>query len=102
MGRWLLLLGGLLVWFAHFLGVYGIASIGDVLDHASAPAAQGAVAAFTLGCVIADLSIGVIALRRRARGGDDLDGFVHGGAALGAGLSLVAVVWQGLPALIGV
>ena len=102
MGRWLLLLAGLLVWFAHFLGVYGIASVADVVSDASAPAALWIVGAFTGGCIAADLGIGVVALRRRASGGDDLDRFIHGGAAFGAALSLVAVVWQGLPALIGV
>lgn len=102
MGRWLLLLGGLLVWFAHFLGVYGVASVADVVAHASAPAALWTVAALTGACAAADVAIGAIALRRGSQVSDDLDRFLHGGAVLGAGLSLVAVVWQGLPALIGV
>ncbi|WP_068876941.1 MULTISPECIES: hypothetical protein [unclassified Phenylobacterium] len=99
MRRWLLLLGGLIVWAAHFLGVYGIASVADVLTRADAPAALWSVAAFTLLCAGADLAIGVLALRGDRGSVDGLDRLIHRGGAGGAALSLVAVLWQGLPIL---
>ena len=101
MGRWLYMLGGLLVWAAHFLGVYGIASVADVVDEADAPAALWAIAAYTLACGAADVALGAVAVRALRRGGERLDRFAHGLAALSAGLSLVAVIWQGLPVLVG-
>jgi len=100
MARWLLLLGGLIVWAVHFLGVYGIASVADVVQEADAPAALWVMGAFTLLCAGADLLIGASALRRIGASDDSLDRFIHGGAAWCAGLSLIAVVWQGLPVLV--
>ena len=106
MRRWLFLLGGLLIWAAHFNGVYLIASIADVVASADAPASRLAVAAFTAVCAGGDAMLVFLASRRRAPGVTDesdseLAGFwrVVGGA--GALLSLVAVLWQGLPAVIG-
>ena len=101
MSRWLLLLGGLVVWTIHFLGVYAIASIADVVDVDDAPAARWAVGGFTLACAGADVLIGLAALRRSRPQDDSLDRFIHRGALWCAGLSFVAVVWQGLPALVG-
>lgn len=101
MGRWLLLLGGLLVWLVHFLGVYGLASVGVVVGEATGPAFLTAMGVLTLACAAANAAIGAVALRRLAAGGDELDRFIHGGGALGAGLSFVAVAWQGLPLLVG-
>jgi hypothetical protein len=101
MGRWLLLLGGLIVWLVHFLGVYAIASIAAVAaGQADAPLALWAVVGFSLICAGADLALLAIALPRLRRADDSLDRFIAGGAALGAGLSLLAVIWQGLPVMV--
>ena len=100
MGRWLLLLGGLIVWAIHFLGVYGIASVADVVEEADTPAALWSIAAFTLLCAGGDLAIGTIALRRARASDDGLDRFIHRGGAWCAALSLIAVIWQGLPILV--
>jgi hypothetical protein len=100
-GRWLLLLGGLIVWFVHFLGVYGIASVADVVQEAEAPAALWTIVGFTLACAAADVAIGAAAIPRLRRAVDSLDRFIAGGAAFNAGLSLVAVIWQGLPVIVG-
>jgi len=97
--RWLLLLGGLIVWAAHFLGVYGIASVADVVTRADAPAALWSVAVFTLICAAADITICLIALRGDRDSVDDLERLIHRAGAGGAALSLVAVLWQGLPIL---
>lgn len=100
MGRWIILLGGLVVWAIHFLGVYGIASIAEVLQDAEAPAALWIMAVFTLFCVGADLAIGAVAFRFNRESGDDLDCLIRLGGAGAAGLSLVAVIWQGVPILV--
>ena len=101
MRRWLFLLAGLIVWLVHFLGVYGIASVADVVRDAEAPAALWAVVGFTLACAAADLAILAVAVPRLRRAADSVDRFVTGGAAFNAGLSLVAVLWQGLPVIVG-
>lgn len=99
MRRWLPLLGGLIVWAAHFLGVYAIASVADVLGQADARAAIWSVAGFTLLCAAADVAIGLFALRGDRGSDDGMERLIHRGGAWGAGLSLVAVLWQGLPIL---
>lgn len=101
MRRWLLMLAGLLVWTVHFLGVYGIASVAEVVDRADAPPARWTVGAFTLACIAADAAIGAAALRSLRRETDGLNRFIAKAAALAAGLSAIAVIWQGLPALVG-
>lgn len=102
MRRWLFLLGGLIVWLAHFLGVYGIASVADVaLRRADAPAALWTIVGFTAACAAIDLLVLFAALPRLRRAADSVDRFISGGAAFNAGLSFVAVVWQGLPVIVG-
>lgn len=100
MSRWLLLLGGMIVWAIHFLGLYGIASVAAVVKDAEAPAALWIMGAFTLLCVGADVVVGAIAIRRNTGSDDGLDRWVRFGGAGAAGLSLVAVIWQGLPILV--
>ena len=104
MRRWLFLLGGLLIWAAHFTGVYAIASLADVMSRADAPWALAAVAALTVVCVAGDAALLVGALRRPDRDAESDPGlarFWRSVAGLGALVSLIAVLWQGLPALIG-
>lgn len=93
---WLLSLGGLLVWTAHFFGLYLIASI-----WLTSPVARMVALGFTVACLAAD---GWLLWRTApARRGADRDAFDHWllvVAFLGAALSALAVLWQGLPALI--
>lgn len=89
MKSWLLLLGGMLVWTAHFFGVYAIAEI--------APRAWPVVA-LTVLAVAADLWL-LTRIRWMPVVGS-FSGWRRSVAAGGAMLSLVAVVWQGLPALL--
>jgi len=98
MGAWAFMLGGLVVWAVHFLGVYGVASVADVAGRADMPASLWSVAALTLACAAADGVLLAAAFRRLRSAPDPLAGFTAGVAALGAGVSLVAVAWQGLPA----
>lgn len=101
MARWLFLLGGMIVWFVHLLGVYGLASAADVVTgQADAAGAVWGVALLTLTCAGADIALLTLALPRVRSTADGLDRFLAGGAAFGAGLSLLAVVWQGLPVLV--
>ena len=95
MPAWLLSLGGLLVWTAHFFGLYLIASI-----WLSTPVAGSIAAVFTLACLAADgWLLWRTAPARRAGDADAVDRWLLAVAFLGAALSALAVLWQGLPAL---
>lgn len=100
MRSWLFLLGGLIVWAVHFLGVYGLASLGAVIGDAGDPWALASVVGLTLACAAVDGVLAAVALRRLRARMDPLDRFIAGGAAFAAGLSLLAVLWQGLPVLV--
>lgn len=96
MRPWIFMLGGLIVWAAHFSALYGIYSIAHVaLGRADHPTALGAAAAATLAAAAADLLMLHAAVRR---GGDAFTALLAGG---GAAISLIAVIWQGLTALFG-
>ncbi len=102
MMRWAWMLGGLIVWAIHFLGVYVIASIGDVIDRADAFGWRMAGLGFSVICAVAVAGLIGLSLRRLRRGEDDADWrFREHLAVLGAGISLVSIVWQALPTLIG-
>lgn len=107
MRGWLVMLAGLLIWAAHFLGIYIIASIADVVATADDPAWRWGGVAFSLACALAALAVTATtarALRRRsedeARIGD-LSGFILSVGALGGAVALVSIAWQTLPNLIG-
>lgn len=94
MRPWLWMLSGLIVWTIHFFGVYGLASIAP----GTSLARVGAVV-ITVLCAGALLLLLRRALARRRQG----DGFTQWRGELtlwGIALSLVAVLWQGLPAFI--
>jgi len=93
--------GGLLVWAVHFLGVYTLASLADVAARADDPAWRGAGLAFSGVCLLASAVLLALAARRLRRTGDEGWGFPDQLAALGAGLALIAIVWQSLPTVIG-
>jgi hypothetical protein len=93
---WALLLGGLLVWAAHFFLLYGIASVfpGQALAEILSLVA-------TIPAVAADAALLWLALvRKPERFADEFGRWQLGLAAAGALLSLVAVIWQTLPAVI--
>lgn len=101
MGRWAFMLGGLIVWAVHFVGVYGIVSIGDVVDRADAPAWRLAALAFTGACLAALAAHLIAAIRRmrtRDQGAASLR-FMTEVAILGSALAAVAVLWQAIPAV---
>lgn len=92
MRRWVLLLGGLLVWAAHFFALYIIASLfpGDA-------AARWLALVVTLAALAAGGAILWLNLRKQS---DSFDRWARGLGAAGAALSLVAVLWQALPAFL--
>lgn len=99
---WLFLLGGMLIWIAHFSAVYAASSVGALYGDANSGAVKLAVAALTLAAAIGDGALLFAAAGRAPRlrrEGDDLERFWNGAAALGAFISFVAVLWQGLPVL---
>ncbi len=97
MRLWLILLGGMIVWAVHFFALYALASI-----FASTIAMRAGVVLVTTACVAADGAL-LLASAGMIRGGrsDDVARWTGSLGAFMAGLSLLAVVWQGLPALLG-
>jgi len=97
MKTWALMTGGLIVWAIHFIGVYLISSIADLLVEADDARWRMAGLAFSLACVVVIcglLAAAVHRLRASPRFSDQL-------AALGAGTALIAVLWQSLPQIVG-
>lgn len=100
MRAWAFMVGGLVIWSAHFVSVYGMASLAAVGGHPNAPMARLAVGGVTLACAAADCFL-ILAARRRARRSlEALDRFVASLGGLAAGVSLISVLWQGLPGLV--
>ena len=95
MGRWTLFLGGLLVWAAHFFLIYGIGSI-----FLTSPIARLVVAAATALAAAANITLILEARRRLKREQDGLERWMAALSLPMAALSLVAVLWQGFPALL--
>ena len=94
------MLGGLIVWTVHFLGVYVIASVGDVAADADHPLSRVAVGAFTVLCLIAAGGLTIVAARRWRRGGESAV-YTDIVAATGGAISAISILWQGLPAVVG-
>lgn len=92
MRTWSILLGGMIVWTAHFFALYIIGSI-----FLATPLARWLAAAVTLICIAADVRL---LFWIRARRDTLFEGWAASVGLILAGLSLVAVVWQGLPVLL--
>lgn len=87
MGSWLTMLGGLIVWAAHFFAVY---AVGSVLPGTAA--ARVLTGLITLVCLTAAGLFLLRALRCPS-------GLARSMGAAGGGLAAIGIVWQGLPAL---
>ncbi|MBU7574931.1 MAG: hypothetical protein KAF64_16355 [Hydrogenophaga sp.] len=101
MKAWAWMLGGLTLWGLHFLGVYLIASVADVVATADDPAWRMAGLAFSAGCVLTGAVLGLLALRRLRGAEGQVSRFRREVAALGFGVAVVAMIWQALPTIIG-
>lgn len=92
MRGWAVLLGGLIVWAVHFFALYIIASV-----FLTTPLARALALLVTFGCLAA-----VVLLLFRVLRSDTpspMDIWVRTVALCGFGLSVVAIIWQALPAL---
>lgn len=101
--RWLFLLGGPLVWTIHLFGVYSLASLAEVADWFESE--RFSIAILTVVAAAANGALLFISTRTHPIG--FLDGlrpseerFWRTAAGSGAFVSLVAVLWQGLPAVL--
>jgi hypothetical protein len=93
MRAWAYMLGGLIVWTVHFFAVYIVASV-----FLTTTIARITTAIVTVGCLVAN---GWLVMHlRRPSGGDEFSEWMRKLALTGAGLSAIAVIWQGLPSLI--
>lgn len=101
MRRWSYLLGGLIVWAAHFSGVYAIASVDAQTAAADEALWRLAATALSGVCVVACLALGVVAQRRLRAPNDAGARLVDQVALLGMATALVAIGWQTLPILVG-
>ena len=94
MGAWLVLLGGLLIWAAHFFAVYAIASI--------FPGTGLGRWLTIIATVIALVGVAWIIWQGGTSGrdvGDQFDRWIWRFGVAAASLSFVAILWQGFPAL---
>lgn len=94
MRAWSFLLGGMIVWAIHFFALYIVVSI-----FLTSMLTRVLVLAITLACLAAAGYILLRATKEWSGSTDAPDKWGHGLAALFAALALVAVIWQGLPAL---
>ena len=101
MRRWAWMLGGLIVWTIHFMGVYAIARLADVVSRADDAAWRRAGRGFSAACLLAALILALAAARRVRRPADPLVRFGDQLALLGGGVAAVAIVWQALPTVMG-
>ena len=96
MRTWALLLGGMIVWTVHFFTIYGIASI-----FLTSTLSRVLTLLVTAACLAADALLLWWAIRDlRGSGSDEFSRWLRRLAALIAASSLIAVLWQGLPAIL--
>lgn len=94
MKRWLLMLGGLLVWAVHFFAVYAAASI-----FPGAPTANVVALVVTVMALAAGGALLWWTVRFGRTTSDAFDQWTWRVGATAAAFSILAVLWQGLPAL---
>lgn len=95
MREWRHLLGGMLLWTAHFFAVYGIAS----LFPGTRLAAFLVLVATGLALAVAGYLLAATLRRHRAED-DSLERWSSKGSAMLYALAGLAVLYQGLPALL--
>jgi hypothetical protein len=92
-GGWLLLLGGLLIWAAHFLALYIIGEFAGETE-----AARLAIGMLTLAALIGDIAVLRWALSISID--TEFDRWRRSLVAAEALLSAIAIIWQSLPSII--
>ena len=92
---WAYLLGGLLIWTVHFFGSYAASSI-----FLTSTPSRVITALLTLACLAAAALLTVHGWRGRGAAGEQVERWIHTIAALAGATAFLAVLWQGLPALL--
>ena len=95
MRSWILLLGGWLVWTVHFFSLYAIASV-----FLTSTLSRILTLIVTVACAAANGLLLWRVFSAAGRAGDELSRWIYILAGLAAIISLLAVLWQGLPALL--
>jgi hypothetical protein len=94
MQQWLNLLGGLLLWTAHFFAVYIIGSVFPGMRIAAV-----LVVITTLAVLVIDAMLAIRLLRAPSLA-DGLQRWIDGISLLGYALAAVAIIYQCLPAIL--
>lgn len=97
MWRWLLLLGGPLIWTAHFGLIYAISSISVQATGETTSLARALIIGSAVVAELLLVSVVVGAWRLSSEGA--LGVFWKNVSALGALIAAIAIVWQSLPAM---
>lgn len=92
---WRNLLGGLILWTAHFFAVYGVASIWP-----GTPLAGLLVLAVTILAIGGGIWLSLRSLQQFRAAHDDMNRWASSLALLGYALSGAAIAYQGLPAVL--
>lgn len=95
MREWRVLLGPFMIWAAHFLLVYGIASIDDLGDPGQSSTWRNIGSGLSLFCLAALI---LVMMRIRVRAENSALAQQIGVA--GGSIASVAVIWQSLPLMI--
>lgn len=90
--RWILLLGGLIVWTVHFFALYAVASIFLTTDLARALTLLITVLVLLANAGLATLTLRIIPQQ-------DQDRWISAVSLWGLGLGTIAIFWQGAVAL---
>ena len=96
MNRLFVLIGGLVIWAAHFIGLYLISSAADVWFSADAPASRLIALGFSVACLSAASSLAVCLWRRR-RGFLGYEAWEGRVGLAGAMVAAIGIVWQTAP-----
>ena len=96
MGKWVLLLGGLSLWAAHFFLLYAIASLFPGRDLARILSLAATLPALAVNAWLLWFTV----RKRQPQNSDDFGRWVRNVGTLGAALAIVAILWQALPALL--
>lgn len=91
--RWAIMLGGLAIWAAHFLLLYGLASVFPGRAEAKTLIVVATIPALAGAAVLLWMALA------RAGRADPVDRWMFRLAALAAAVAIVAMVWQAAPVL---
>ena len=95
MTRWLRMTGGLLIWAAHFIGLYLMSSAADVWSSSEAAGARWMGLVFSLGCLVAVIAMAVWLGKQQGRGGPEA--WERRVGLTGVLVAGVSILWQTAP-----